>query len=321
MASAKSIFVKSLRYIIPLVITVGLCIVLYSDVEWGEIERGLQTCSYPLVCSFLCCNVLAMMCRALRWRIQLRAIDVNPGFGQMCRSIFGTYAVNLVFPRLGELWRCQYISSRNKAPFSGVFGSMVADRLADTLAVALLALLALLVTSSAMLTFMAESNLVEKFTSPYVIVGGVGLVLAVIAVCLVSKRVRRFAIGTFQGFASIFRMKGVGRWLLLTLAIWTCYFISMWLSMEAFPGTAALIHADGLTPVLVAFVFGSLSMGIPSNGGIGPWQLAIILALSGIYGLPRGEALAFATLNLAFTTLLTIGLGLYTFIYIARHKS
>ena len=41
-------------------------------------------------------------------------------------SIFGTYAVNLVFPRLGEVWRTGYIAQRQKAPFTTVFGSMVA---------------------------------------------------------------------------------------------------------------------------------------------------------------------------------------------------
>ena len=56
----------------------------------------------------------------------------------MVNSIFGTYFVNLLFPRLGEVWRCGYIANREKAPFSLVLGSMVGDRLSDTLTVLLL---------------------------------------------------------------------------------------------------------------------------------------------------------------------------------------
>ena len=57
-------------------------------------------------------------------------------------------------------------------------------------------------------------------------------------------------------------------------------------------------------------------MGVPSNGGIGPWQWSVIFAL-GLYGLAQGPATAFANLVMGCQTLLLILLGLFTFVCIA----
>lgn len=83
--------------------------------------------------------------------------------------------------------------------------------------------------------------------------------------------------------------------------------------------TRELLATHGIQVALVTFVLGSISMGVPSNGGIGPWQWAVIFAL-GIYGLPRAEASAWANLVLGSTTLLIIVLGIITFAGIALDK-
>lgn len=318
-----------LQYIVPPIITVGLCILLYRDVDWTEVIAGLRSCNFALIALFLGFNVLAMVSRALRWQLQLRAMGLRPTFGEMLRSIFGTYAVNLVFPRLGEIWRCTYIARATSGTFSGVFGSMVADRLADTLSVLLLALTTFLITSRAMARFAAQSNLGDTagaiIGSPWTIAAAVVL-LALVLLCIFGKgrifrKIREFFLNMWSGFTAVFTMKeGRGLWLLLTLGIWGCYLAGMFASLYAYPPTGALVSANGFVCALVTFVFGSLAMAIPSNGGIGPWQVAVMLSLSGIYGLDKADALTFATLNLAFTTLLTILLGLYSFIVIALRK-
>ena len=44
----------------------------------------------------------------------------------------------------------------------------------------------------------------------------------------------------------------------------------------------------------VSLALSSVSMGIPSNGGLGPWQVAVIASLT-LYGVSQLEATAFAT--------------------------
>lgn len=325
----SSTFKRIISYIIPPLITVGLCYVLYADIDPELIRTGVRNLNPWWCIAFLSCNVLAMIFRGLRWRLQLRAIGVNPTFGVMCRSIFGTYAVNLVFPRLGEVWRCGYVSRVESTSFSGVFGTMVADRLADTVVVLLICVATFFGSTTAMTRFLAQTNIGstigDLLISP--------IFLAIVAVAIVAVlyvwlsrdkfacKIRAFVVKIWYGFAAIFKMPNRLQWLLYTIGIWLSYILSMTFSLQAFPATADLLSAYGAECVLVTFVFGSLAMAIPSNGGLGPWQVAIMLSLCGIYALPEAEGLVFATLNLGATTLLTILLGIATFVHIALNRS
>ncbi len=313
---------KVFSYVIPPIITVGLCFVLYRDLDFKMLGDALRECSPWPALLFVAVNILAMIFRGLRWRLQLRVSGVNPGVGVMSRSIFGTYAVNLVFPRLGEFWRCGYISRVSGAEFSTVFGSMVADRLADTVMVGLISLITLLCSGPAMAKFMEQANISTDFLSGWIFwallaVMVIGCVYVIFGKGRLAAKIRGFMLKMWGGFTSIFSMSHKGLWALLTLGIWGGYMASMAFAMAAYPPTAAL----AMDAVMITFVFGSLAMAIPSNGGIGPWQFAVILALSGLFGIPRETALIFATLNLGANTLLNILLGLYTFGHIALKKN
>lgn len=312
---------KAVSYLLPPVITAGLCWVLYGNMDLRQLRVAAGNCSPWFVALFCAVSVAAMVCRGLRWRLQLRAGGINPPLGVMNRSVFGTYAVNIVFPRLGEFWRCAYIARSQSAEFSKVFGTMVADRLADTLMVALICLATLVFSRSAMSKFLESASIPTGFLSGWAfwILAGVCLLALIYVICGrdgFARRVRAFVLKTWGGFMLIFQMPGKRHWLLLTLGIWGSYIASMAFSMMAYPPTAGLVP----DAVMMTFVFGSLAMAIPSNGGIGPWQFAVILSLSGIYGLPSETALIFATLNLGANTLLNILLGLYTFVHILIKK-
>ncbi len=63
-----------MRYIIPLIVSAGLCYVLYSGVDWSEIADGLRNCRYRWIAAWFVANVAVILFRAVRWRLQLRAI-------------------------------------------------------------------------------------------------------------------------------------------------------------------------------------------------------------------------------------------------------
>lgn len=324
----SSKFTKIISYIIPPLITVGLCYVLYSDIDSGNVFARLGDWNFALMALFLALNVVAMLLRALRWRLQLRAIGVSPSFADMVRAIFGCYGLNILLPRLGELWRSAYIARGAKKPFSEVFGSMIADRVSDTIVVGLIGLSSFGIASSAMLAFARKSTAFAGLGS--MLTSWVALIalIAVVAVALFvifaknrfAARIRGFIAKTWTGFAVVFKMPGRTRWLFLTAGIWVSYIASMYVSMLAFAPTAQLLADHGFACALLTFVFGSLSMAVPSNGGIGPWQIAVMMSLCGIYGMTQEPALSFATINLAMTTLLTVVLGIWTFISIALKK-
>lgn len=107
------------------------------------------------------------------------------------------------------------------------------------------------------------------------------------------------------------------------IAIWGCYFTQLYVCFFAFPFTKDL----GIVCALVCFVLSSISMGIPTNGGLGAWHIAIIFGLS-LYGVgtfsinrPDANATAFAMLVWGTQTLLLIALGIYSYVYILMNKT
>lgn len=326
-----SIVGNILKFVIPLVISVGLCYLLFTGIDFDEMVSIIRgQCDFRWIALGFVFSISAQVCRAYRWGIQLHALGIVPPAAVLIYSIFGTYAVNLVFPRLGEVWRSGYIAQRQRAPFTTVFGSMVADRLSDTLAVLLITLLAFAIASKAILGFLEENGesyaaIGRLLSSPWLWGAAVLCVAALVVLMRLHTRnrlllkIQKALLELWQGFVVILRMPGQGRWLLLTAGIWASYFMQTYVCFYAFPFTEALLDTHGTQVALVTFVLGSISMGVPSNGGIGPWQWAVMFAL-GIYGLPMAQAGAWANLVLGTTTLLTIVLGIFTFVAIALDK-
>lgn len=130
----------------------------------------------------------------------------------------------------------------------------------------------------------------------------------------------------WTGFAILFHLPSAGLYLLLTLGIWVCYFMETYLCFFAFPFTRELIAAPGsawgLIPGLVVFVFGSWSMIVPSNGGLGPWNIAVMFALS-LYGVSDTDGAAYSIICWSFQAFTLICLGVFSAFYImlSRRKA
>lgn len=325
-----------LKYGLPLVITVGLCWLLFHNINFSEMMDIIRhNCDFRWIGLALFISVFSHVFRAARWQIQLRALGIKASLWELTLSIFGTYAVNLVFPRLGEVWRTGYIAAEEKAPFTTVFGSMVADRLADTITVGLLTAATFLLAGPQLMQYLSQNpeaynSLIELVSSPLLWVGLIFLILFVWFLFVkfpehkLVVKAKEIWKGLWEGFAVIVRMPGKGRWLLLTVAVWGCYFLQLYVAFFSFPLTAEVVSLHGILAVLVCFVLSSISMGVPSNGGIGPWQWAIIFGLSlyssDIPGLTREYATSFANLVMGMQTLLLIVLGIFTFTVISIRK-
>ena len=323
------------KYGIPLAIGVGLMYFLYKNVDIHSMIGTLKTdVNYWWFVPVAVVSILSHVFRALRWQLQLHAIDVKPSFSAVLNSIFGTYAVNLAFPRLGEVWRCGYIANRQKASVTQVMGSMVADRLTDTITVLLLTMVTFMLAQSAFGQFFdAYPQMKENFLSvasdariwigAAVCIIALGWLLVMKTENKVIKKIQLMARNLWEGVYAITKMEGKWWFLLYTLLIWGCYFLQLYLASKAFTFTSGL----SVLAVLVMFVLSSIGMGVPTNGGLGSWHVAIIFGLS-LYGVgvfspsnfdPRASA--FAMLVWGFQTVLLIVLGIYAFTSMAIDRN
>lgn len=324
--SAVSRLTTVMKYVLPVALSVALCYYLYTKIDMESIKYEFSKCNFWWIGLTLVVATFSHIFRAMRWRIQLDALGIHAPLAPLVWSIFGTYAVNLLIPRLGELWRTGYIAKRQDAQFTTVFGSMVCDRLADTVTVLLLTVVTFFIARGAFMTFAEQypqiyEGLLNTANSPLVWVCaaiGVGLMVWLFTSRSQNKwvlKVRGAVKNLWDGFAVVATMPHKGKWLLLTAAVWGCYFTQLYLAFFAFSFTEHL----GMVCALVAFVLSSISMGIPSNGGLGPWHLAIIFAL-GVYGVGMNQGAAFAMIVWGSQNFYIVLLGLYAFVSIMLDK-
>lgn len=333
--SKKKLAGYLVKWLIPLALTVLLVGYMFRKVNFSDMMEILRHgVDYWWILCAMGISILSHVFRALRWRIQLKSLDIDAPLMALCCSVFGCYALNLLFPRLGEVWRCTYISRCQEAPFTKVLGSMVADRLTDTACVLLLLVLTFIVAAPAINAFLSRypvgKEFVEMINNAWTwILSAITIVLvwAIFHFCGNFGPVRKIKVWVnemWQGFAVVAKMDGKWMFVFYSLAIWFCYYIQLYVAFFAFPFTRELCAepglAFGLTPCLVAFVLSSIGMAVPSNGGLGPWNLAIMFGLA-IYGISAADGTAFSMLQWSGQTVMLIALGIFTMIFISLDKN
>ncbi|MEZ3532939.1 MAG: flippase-like domain-containing protein [Muribaculaceae bacterium] len=328
----KKIIGDIIRYLVPLAISIGLIVWMFHKVDFQKVMKIIHDgCDFFWIGAMMLITTVSHMIRGTRWGLQLRAAGVAR-MTLLCEwvTIWGAYALNLVFPQLGEGWRCVFVSKRQKAPLSTVIGTDVGDRGSDLIVVLLLLLISLIVAHPFIMDFLTKYAIgkdVERITDdPLLWIGIGGLVAvawAILHYCRTYKWVKTLDTNItriWNGFKVIFTMTKWWLYVIYTIGIWTCYFFETYVCFFAFDFTRGLVHnphmAAGFIPGLVVFVFGSMSMAIPSNGGLGPWNLAVMFALT-LFGLSSEEGTAFSIVMWSCQAVMLIALGLFSAVYVA----
>lgn len=332
---AIEVIEKIFKIVLPLGVSVVLVVWLLHKVNIHEIGNVLsQGVRFEFIAMMMFLTMLSFIIRGIRWGIQLRAAGV-PRMSPVAESvsIFGAYALNLLVQYLGETWRCVYVARKEKVKISTIVGTDLGDRGSDLVMIILILLLTLCFASSEIHAFFNHYSLgrvLENLLDKWWIYA---LILAVLIIFYFADREWRhtkFFSGfnlsisrIWNGFKVIFFMKGRWNYLWLTLGIWICYFLETYLCFFAFPFTRELTAIPGsgygLVPGLVVFVFGSMSMAVPSNGGLGPWNIAVMYALM-LYGVGQTEATAYSLVVWAFQAIMIIALGIFAAGYVMLSK-
>lgn len=114
-------------------------------------------CDFRWIILMMVITTVSHIIRGIRWGIQLRGVGV-PRMPVVAESvsIFGAYALNLVFSGVGEAWRCIFVARREKTPLATVIGTDIGDRISDAIVVVLLLGVAMIVAKGPIDTFMTH---------------------------------------------------------------------------------------------------------------------------------------------------------------------
>lgn len=305
-----------LQLVLPLFLGILILWVLFRNTNFDKIWEIFKDANFWILGFSLLFGLAANTFRAARWRLLLKPLGHHPRLSNMAFAVYGGYAVNFAIPRAGELWRCGMITKTEDIPFTQTVSTMILDRVLDFVTVLFIIILAFILNAEFLISEVANSQafiagLGRLFSSVWlyagilVITAGLFYLFKFHKNNIIIRKTVEIARGIRRDLKQIWKMKEKGKMIAYSLLIWIGYFFYFYITLFAFHFTQDL----GFTAGLVTFTMGSISMAVPTNGGLGAWHAAVIASLM-LYGVGHTQAEAFAFGVFALQSLWIIFLGL-----------
>jgi len=136
--------VKVLQFVFFLSVGLVLLYFAFRGIDMKELMQEIKQADYRWVSLSLLFAVLALVFRALRWRLLIEPLDEYPKITNIFHAINVGYLANFVFPRIGEITRCGILNRTDRIPVGRLFGTVIVERVFDLLMAALMLCLILL---------------------------------------------------------------------------------------------------------------------------------------------------------------------------------
>ena len=205
------------KILLPLALGGAILYWMYRGFDFGSIKHALlhemdwtwMAASFPF-------GILAQMLRGWRWRQTLEPVGERPRTAVSVYSIFLSYATSLVIPRVGEFTRCGVLKRYDGVSFAKALGTVVTERVIDSLLVLVVTAVMLLCQIRIFSTFFDRTG-----TSLESILGGFstfyGPVIGAVLIPVASSCVGFLA--NFPAFSGISRWQMVVVYVLMLFAI------------------------------------------------------------------------------------------------------
>lgn len=303
---------------LPFVLGLGILWWMYRGTDWSDFGHYvLHEMNWWWMLVSLAFGILPQMARAWRWKMALEPLGEHPRRTSCIDAIFMSYAASLVIPRVGEVTRCGTLKTADGVSFTKSLGTVVTERLVDSLLMLLFTGIAFLLQLPMFLRFLKETNtnigdLLYRFTGTGYIVTFICLVAALIA-CLVA--IRRFSFfkkgrdmlrDMWEGVLSLRKVRNLPLYLFYSVLIWVGYFLHFYIAFFSFDFTAHL----SIGAAFLIFCVGTFAVLVPTPNGAGPWHFAVKTMLV-LYGVAETQAIMFALTVHTIQTALVVLLGAF----------
>lgn len=291
---------------------------MYRGTNWSDFtDCILHRMHWGWMGLSLAFGILPQTARAWRWRMALEPLGFRPRRATCVDAIFVSYAASLVVPRIGEVTRCGTLKKVENVSFSSSLGTVVTERLVDSVLMLLLTGLAFLLQLPIFLTFLNQTgtdlfSILHRFTGTGYLVTIICLVAAVATALILMRRYAVFKKGkdilreVWQGILSLRKIKNLPRYIFYNLLIWVGYFLHFYIAFFCFDFTNAI------SPIAAFLIFcvGTFAVLVPTPNGAGPWHFAVKTMLV-LYGVGESDAILFALVVHTIQTGLVILLGAF----------
>ena len=196
-------------------------------------------------------GILAQAFRGWRWKLALDPLGEHPRNSTSVNSVFLSYALSLLIPRIGEFTRCGVLKRYDGVSFAKALGTVLTERVIDTLFIGLLILATFLYQFPIFHTFFNQTGtrldtmLCQFSTTGYIVTAICGVVaiistLALLRQYTIYNKVKNTISDMWTGITSLRMMDRRVLFIVYTLAIWGCYFLHYYLTFFCFDATSHL---------------------------------------------------------------------------------
>ncbi len=306
---------KLFSLIIPLLIGIGIIYYQFTTLTSEELEKikiSFIKADYFYIFLSLFIALFGYWSRAYRWKYALQHLGYQTKFHNDLMTVCVSYLVNLTIPRSGEISRAALLKKYENVPFDKAFGTIVAERIVDMLIFLLFVIIGFVSQFDTIYQFLLEKG-VKFETLIWLSILGFLVFIVFILVWIYAEwniilKLKQKLSGLIEGMQSILKMKDKWSYIFHSFFIWFSYLMMFYVTIFALPETAEI----SFDVVVMGFIFGTLAVGF-TNGGLGAYPLAIASILS-VYGVSEGIGTAFGYIAWVSQTLLTIILGLLSYL-------
>ena len=288
-----------LKFSLPLLLGLVLLFYAFKNVQLDDFLSKLNLTRYGWIIGSMLLSLVAYVSRAYRWQLLLRAADQKVSTFRLTLAVFVGYLANLAFPRLGEVVRCAVLKKTNQIPVSLSIGTVVTERIIDSLVLLFFLIIALLLEFDLIVTYF--ENIFSTYHIPLDGILYAALTLLMIFSILVlvilrthtplSQRTKKMASEVLKGILTIKSIQSKSLFLITTTVMWLTYFLMSYMIFFALEETSSL----SLTAGFMLLVSGGIALALPVQGGIGTYH-AMIAMMLGLYGIENTTGLFLATL-------------------------
>ncbi len=300
--------------------------VSFRGTDVDALLASITTVNYWWILAGFVCLLVSHSVRAHRWGLMLNPLKPRIPALSLLSGLFQGYAVNNVLPRAGELVRPFVVARREGLALGGPVGTIVFERIVDTLTLLLLlALVPVVYRGPVMQSFpaLAQAGRIATVVTVCALAAAVVFVVrrdwtdrALRAVDrLVPLRIRKRLDRQVHAFLDaglvLTSVGSLARFLLFTVLVWGLYVLMFYCGLEAYP----LDPSVGFQGAFVVLAISSIGVVLPSPGGTGTYHAFASRTLSGLFGVEPTLALSFATITHAVNYIGVSLIGLLFFLH------
>jgi len=298
---------RAIGIITPFLLTVIFLYLSFYDVNLLSTMEIISNSSIYYILIYLVFFILSHIVRAVRWKTMISSSKPNASLINLFAATIIGYGVNLVVPRLGELYRSFFGARWEGLSRTSMLGTVIVERVIDIIALGLSVLVSVMLYSGDLYVEVAwlKSAVVVGFIS-------IGLVVLLLILLIIykdifvnitvklfskvsgklAKKIEYALSMLVEGFSSL---KGYKNYLItisLSVLIMILYGYTAYLGF-------LVLNVQGIYDITygmawIVMTLSAFGIVIPTPGGTGSYHFIVISILVSLYGFTQEIASAYA---------------------------